>query len=470
MTIASTRSCTTNRRWPGVADRAAALPRQVIATFIVAIGCIVPAVGEAQSDNDRIRELERKLEQSLKTIDELAARVKELEARSGARPEAAPTAAPAAPAAAPAAMSAAEDHDHARRAAPDLGSAIGLPPTVLKGFADVGIGYTSGSYSANGIRDFGIGGNRGFLVGSLDFYLTPRLSENVKSVIELVFEHDITTGGSLAADLERMQVGYTFSDEATLWLGRFHTPVGYWNTAFHHGSQLQTSVLRPRIIDFEDQGGVVPAHTVGIWGTGAFRMGEDKLTYDLIAGNSPSITETVLDPNNLGSDNFKWSAGFNFGYLFGGNAEGLKVGVHGYHAEVRDDAVPANSTRVNILGAYAATEGDLWELEAEYYRFFNQDLAVTTGNYNSWAGFVQVGRHYGRWTPYVRLEQAVLNQSDNYFAMLAGGRSYSLQALGLRYELTATSALKFEADHVNNRTTPPSSSFNRLIMQWAIRF
>jgi hypothetical protein len=292
----------------------------------------------------------------------------------------------------------------------------------------------------------------------------------VKSVIELVFEHDINSGGELSADLERLQVGYTFSDEATVWLGRFHTPVGYWNTAFHHGSELQTSVLRPRFIDFEDQGGVVPAHTVGVWGTGAYRLGADKLTYDLIAGNSPSIKEAVLDPNNLGSSNFKWSAGFNVGYLFGGSAEGLKVGVDGYHAEVIDDAVPTNTTRVNILGAYAATEGDLWELYAEYYRFYNKDLGVTTGNYNSWAGFAQLGRHIGRWTPYIRFEQAILNQADNYFAMLAGGRSYSLQALGLRYELTSTTALKLEADHVYNRTTPPTSAFNRLIMQWAIRF
>jgi hypothetical protein len=466
MTVAPTRNDGIYAPLPGFVHRAIALRRRSFAVLVLAIGCTIPAVSGAQSETDRIRELERKLEQSLKKIDELATRVKELEGRADAHPDKTTVAAPATAPAAPAQ----DEHEHERRAPTDLGSAIGLPPTVLKGFANVGAVYTSGDYSSDGIRQFGVGGNRGFLVGSLDFYLTPRLSENVKSVIELVFEHDINSGGELSADLERLQVGYTFSDEATVWLGRFHTPVGYWNTAFHHGSELQTSVLRPRFIDFEDQGGVVPAHTVGVWGTGAYRLGADKLTYDLIVGNSPSIKETVLDPNNLGSSNFKWSAGFNVGYLFGGSAEGLKVGVDGYHAEVIDDAVPANSTRVNILGAYAATEGDLWELYAEYYRFYNQDLGVTTGNYNSWAAFAQLGRHIGRWTPYVRFEQAILNQADNYFAMLAGGRSYSLQALGLRYELTSTTALKFEADHVYNRTDPPTSAFNRLIMEWAIRF
>ena len=134
-----------------------------------------------------------------------------------------------------------------------------MPPTALRGFADVGAGFS------------GNRGNKGFINGSLDFYLTPQLSANVKSVIELVFEHD--DRGVVSPDLERLQVGYTFNNGNTVWLGRFHSPLGYWNTSFHHGQQLQTSVLRPQMIDFEDKGGIVPAHTVGIWGSGAVRAG-----------------------------------------------------------------------------------------------------------------------------------------------------------------------------------------------------
>jgi hypothetical protein len=418
----------------------------------IALGCAISGASHAQTDAERIRELERKLEQSLKTIDALGARVKELENRVG--PADAAPAPPSPPATAAAGESA--EHEHARRPT-DAGAGLFQPPIVLRGFADVGGGYTSES-----------GRKKGFVDGSLDFYLTPRLSENVKSVIELVFEHDID--GVLSADLERLQIGYTWNDAASVWLGRFHSPLGYWNTEYHHGSELQTSVLRPQMIAFEDQGGVVPAHTVGVWGTGAVRVGAGKATYDLIVGNSPSISDGELDPNNVGSNRFAWASGFNFGYLFGGNAEGLKVGVDGYHAQVSSTSTPAIVTRMNILGAYAATEGDLWELNAEYYYWYNQDVSGGTGNYRSWGGFAQLGRHFGNWTPYVRVEQGIFNQKDNYFALLDGGRSYSLQALGLRYELTSTSALKFEADHVNTRTTPPTGSFNRLLMQWAMRF
>src|SRR4029077_14099054 len=141
--------------------------------------------------------------------------------------------------------------------------------------------------------------------------------ERVKALIELVFEHE--TGGSLTTDLERLQVGYTFNDAFTLWLGRFHTPFGYWNTAFHHGQQLQTSILRPQMIDFEDRGGVLPVHTVGLWGTGATRAGDGKVAYDLYVGNGPTIKENELDPNNSGKPHPGSSVGFNLGYLFGGS-------------------------------------------------------------------------------------------------------------------------------------------------------
>ena len=46
-------------------------------------------------------------------------------------------------------------------------------------------------------------------------------------------------------------------------VGRFHTDIGYWNTAFHHGLWLQIPVERPHVLRFEDDGGLVPVHWVG---------------------------------------------------------------------------------------------------------------------------------------------------------------------------------------------------------------
>ena len=394
---------------------------------------LLGATGFAQSDDPRLRDLERKVDESNKTIQELKGRVNELEGRV-------PPPAPAP----------AEEHEHRMPA----GGAV-QPPTPLRAFLDVGAGFS------------GHGGNKGFSLGALDFYLTPQLATNIKSVIELVFEHD--KKGELSADLERMQVGYAWSDAGTVWLGRFHTPLGYWNTAFHHGQQLQTSVLRPQMIDFEDHGGVLPVHTVGLLGTGAMRTASGRVSYDLYVGNAPSINGTFLDPNNAGKSRAGYSTGFNLGYRFGESVEGPKIGVHGFRAEVRDDAAQTNVTRVNILGGYAAIDSSVWELIAEYYRFRNEDLSSNGGHFGSWTGFAQLGRRLDPWTPYLRAEKAALNQADAYFASLTGGRAYTREALGLRYDMNAVSAIKVELNHTRS-DNPQSVSFMQLFLQWAVRF
>jgi hypothetical protein len=91
-----------------------------------------------------------------------------------------------------------------------------------------------------------------------------------------------------------VQIGYTLNESATVWGGRIHTPYGYWNTSFHHGAQMQTSVLRPRYLDFEDKGGIWPAHIVGLWATVKTKVGTGKITYDAYAGNGSKLSVRQL--------------------------------------------------------------------------------------------------------------------------------------------------------------------------------
>jgi hypothetical protein len=407
-------------------------PSTVLRLWVAAVSALMFGWSAAPAFAQTQTETERKLEQALRTIEDLSRRVRELESRV-----------------APAVMATVPESDRGHDS-----MATTKPPVVLRGFADVGWHGSSG-------------GLKGFTDGSLSFYLTPRLSDSVKSLIEFIFERD--SNGDLTTDVERLQIGYTFENGATAWLGRFHTPLGYWNTAYHHGQQLQLSVLRPQFIDFEDHGGILPVHTVGLLGTGAVNTGGGRVSYDLYAGNSPSIRDNTLNPNDIGRLESGSALGFNLGYLFSGNADGLKIGVHGYRGDVRDDASPANRTRLNILGAYTALDSPLWEVVAEYYAFRNEDLSGSTGRYASWAGFAQAGRRFDLWIPYARIERASLDQADNYFALQASGRSYRRLAFGLRYDLTPDSALKAELGRTR-REESPTVEFNQLLMQFAIRF
>jgi hypothetical protein len=436
----------------------------------------------AADDKDRIAALEQKLDQSLQLIQQLSARVHDLEAQVAQAPPAAakppsPGAAPAAAAAA-AAQPAAPASQPAGVTAPDTAQRLarveqtvtemaasggqhaedlGMP---MHGFADVGVGNHNAEFSQY----------QGADIAELDFFLTPRLGSRTRALFELNFE--VGSDGNVGVDLERAQIGYQFSDSATVWLGRFHTPYGYYNTAFHHGQQIATSLRRPRFIEFEDHGGIMPAHTVGAWLTGSQRLGDEKLTYDVFIGNSQRIKNGILDMNNAGNTQGSTIVGGNLGMLLSGALDGLKVGVDVFQTRILDEdamVIPAPATRVRSYGAYAAYDTDAWEDIAEFHVFDNDDLTGHTGTHHSDAGFVQMGYRAGRYTPYARYERGAFQQSDHFFAAQINGSSYYRTALGLRFDVDLVSSLKLELaeTHLTDRVI---GSYDEALLQYAIRF
>ncbi|MGH8264462.1 MAG: hypothetical protein ACRET4_13355, partial [Steroidobacteraceae bacterium] len=319
--------------------------------FSVAIGSGGPAIAATHKSDDRVTELERRLDASNKLIEQLSARVHDLEARLPPPAAATPASEPSTPEPAqgdtPKRLAAVEREVGELAAAGALSrGSSGLP---VHGFADVDAG-TRGAVDPE---------HKGFMVGSLDFYLTPELGEHTRALFELNFEVD--EGGEIATDLERAQIGYQISNGVALWLGRFHTPYGYYNTAFHHGQQISMALRRPSFLQFEDAGGIMPAHTVGLWLTGSRRLAGGRWTYDAFVGNAQNIEGGTLNMAQAGLTDTEVTVGGNLGYLPGGSLDGLKVGLSYYTSTAMDDAPLANRTRVNNYGVYAVYDTDQWE-------------------------------------------------------------------------------------------------------------
>jgi uncharacterized coiled-coil protein SlyX len=441
----------------------------------------------AQSDSERIADLERKLQSALGVIDKLSDKVQQLETdkksqaanktagavavAAGARYSDLKAAGAAAGSEEVNAVVAAQNSriESLQQQVTQLSSASSsraIPFDWLHGFADVGGGYATSGHP------------QGFGAGSLDLYMTPKLGGQVRALAELIFEYDHL--GGLETDLERIQLGYAFSDQATVWLGRFHTPYGFWQTAYHHGQQIQPSLLRPRFIDFEDRGGILPTHTVGLWSTGGLPAGDGKFTYDVYAGNSPKISNDdalgggALDLNAMGWTNASLTAGGKVGYNFSSGAlDGLNVGLHGLRSEVRIDSIngaPKSQSELNMAGGYAYYSNYDWEVISEVYGFMNHDQESGSGSRKSWAGFVHVGRQYDRWMPYARLERADTDQKDVYFKSMAMGYAYSREAAGIRYDINTQSALKLELNYTQTEDNNPLKDFWESRVQYSIRF
>ena len=446
----------------------------------VALAILLWAVSHsalADEQSERIKLLERRLETSVRLIEQLSARVNELEkrARTATPAQAASTAATSASApsgepASPTVESLQEDVNQINDSLSKRGTDLGLP---VHGFADVRAAQSS---REDPLR------LKGFNGGTLDLYLTPQFGDRVRSLIEIAIEYEPDGKGSIV-DMERLQLGYTVSDELTLWMGRFHTPFGLWNTAFHHGANLQTSIYRPRFIEFEDQGGIIPAHSVGFWASGKLDLGAARLTYDGYLSNGPSIRNRELDFNPFTDDTPGKMVGLNAGIQPGGALRGLTMGLHGFTSKVATftnaDAI-FDETSLRMAGAYAAYDANDWEIFAEYYRFFDTDV-LTGRRHTSNAGFVHAGRSFGQWTPYVRYERAALDAGDVYFSSQRQGRSYTRYVVGSRYALDARSSVKLELsdtdearltqlDELGGIVLVPRAKFRRAAFQYSIAF
>ena len=88
-----------------------------------------------------------------------------------------------------------------------------------------------------------------------------RLGGQVRALAEVAFEY--VDEGTPVADLERLELRWS-GERLRLSLGRMHTRLGYYNTAYHHGAWLELPISRPRAVAFEDEGGLLPVHLVGI--------------------------------------------------------------------------------------------------------------------------------------------------------------------------------------------------------------
>ena len=438
-------------------------------TVLAAAVCAALTPAWAQ-DADRLKSLEQKLELSLRTIDALQKRLDQLERKDAAATAVAapPVVAQVAPTAATAAAGLNDRVDAVERSVAQIEAATsaasqldtGLP---IHGFADVKLGARNAAASTIEKRGF-----RGLDVGTFDLYMTPQISPQVKALVELAFEYG--DGGELGVDAERMQLGYVFSDALTVWAGRFHTPYGYWNTAFHHGAQIATALTRPQFLDFEDSGGILPAHSTGLWATGGLHTSLGKWGYDLYVVNGDRLSGGQLDFQAIGDSDGNIGVGFRTNLAVAGT--GLVVGLHGLRQEVAGgNAAGTASGRVNLgmLGAYATYDNDDWEVMAEYYGVRNRDLGGGTGVYASSAWYAQVGYNLNdQYTVYARYEDAALNAADPYFALQSSGMAYRRTIAGLRYNLTPKAALKAELMHGPVAGTPGTPS--SLMLQYAIRF
>src|SRR5438552_4177395 len=166
----------------------------------------------------------------------------------------------------------------------------GSPRLQLRGYGDVG-------WSASDQK----GATNSFALGQFNLFITSRLTDKASFLSETAVEADPGTN-QFGIDLERLELIYAVNDRLNLQFGRYHTAMGFYNTAYHHSALMQTALGRPFLFDSEDQGGIMPIHSVGMSATGIV---SSKLGLHYIAemGNGRNPRADVNPVQNVNDDN-----------------------------------------------------------------------------------------------------------------------------------------------------------------------
>lgn len=381
-----------------------------------------------------------------------------LPAKTDATPSEAPSAEVAPPAVAatveatPAPAPQSEDaHEHSMKLPG------GGPVLKIRGFADFNLGF--GSDANPLIFPLPAPVHNTFQIGEFDLFLSSRLSRQVSFLSELVIGADQTNFWGL--DIERLQISYKPSHYFEISGGRYHTSIGYYNTAFHHGTWFQTATGRPFMYFFEDSGGILPVHSVGITTTGLVpHSGALQLHWVAEVGNGRSSDPTGQPVQNFLSD--KNHKDFNLAVFIKPEwLSGLQAGGSFY----RDRLIPAGIPHVdeNIGSLYAVYINSTWEFLNEAVLIHNK-IDSLPNTFNSPLAYTQVSRKFGKYRPYFRFQYLNVPAKDP--VNIYTGR-YEGPSVGLRMDFTEYAALKVQYNRLYQRDVDPA---NGLDMQVAFTF
>src|SRR5579862_6462821 len=280
-----------------------------------------------------------------------------------------------------------------------------------------------------------------FQAGEFDLFMTSKLSDHLSFLTEMVFGTDVTN--EVGIDIERYELTYRLNDYFSASAGRFHTSIGYYNTAYHHGNWFSTAEGRPIMYLFEDSGGVLPVHMVGVSFTGEVPRTEKLgLHWNAEVGNGNTSTPAAeTSVQNFYSDrNFK--ATNLAAYVKPQFLPGLQLGGSWYHDGLSPAGLP--EVRQNIESAYIVYFNSDWEFLSEAVLLSNH-LLGTPRPFRSPMAYTQLARKFGIYRPYFRYQYISDNVKDPV-NILKG--TYYGPSIGIRVDFADYAAFKLQFNHL----------------------
>ncbi len=328
-----------------------------------------------------------------------------------------------------------------------------LGPLEFRGYSDFTFGRPMFStLPAGGLA----GSSQSFSLGDFDLFVNARLNDHLTVLGELLVTSDFSN--EFSAEMDRLMLTYSANKYFKISAGKYHTAIGYYTNEFYRARFFQTATGAPILFTDEDDGGILPVHSIGLTATGEVPSGPLGLHWVAEIANGMAANSVSSEPiqNFVDENNGK---AFNFAlYARPEGVRGLDVGGSFY----RDRQYPAGFGPIeqSIYSAHAAMVRPHMELIAEGV-LLQHDLLSSNHVFNTVSVYGQASYKIGPIRPYFRYEYQNIPASDPIFAAL--GRENG-PSVGARYDFSDFAAFKLQYGLLGVRSGPSTSAIQAQIV------
>ncbi len=281
-------------------------------------------------------------------------------------------------------------------------------------------------------------------------------------------------------ELERLQAGLRIGDETFVWAGRFHIPAKIWTSEYHHGQYLQTSITRPALEEWEDDGGAHPAHITGLLLESEHqRHDESALGFAASVGLAPVFEDNQLETYELLGDtsDHGLSLSLRISYrpqFLSSTQFGFVAAWNEINVEPGPVAIPGQPGSIDqaSVGMFADWHRNDFRLLASFVYFDNTlDFQVQNVDESYLLGYAQLEYEANAAiTIFGRVESGI-DQDDSAYLELLESFITERYMLGARWDVAEYHSLTVEvADTTFGASATGSRDFNEFRLQWSAVF
>lgn len=268
-------------------------------------------------------------------------------------------------------------------------------------------------------------------LGEQDFFATAQITDRISFLGETVVRPDLRSSSSFIPSIERSQLKFDYFGNHSFLIGKFHTPVNYWNDIYHHGRLFFPVIDRPLSFSY-----LVPLHTTGIRFQ-AQNLGDLRFGYDAVLGNGISSTDIKdVDVNKSVTlaahvrpvDRMRIGASYYYDLV-----KGNVSGVHSGHTSTTHSVIAGKykgNIEFQLMSFSFAWFGERFEFLHEFC--FNRNNSDSLGIADNGSAFIYAGYRVNKFIPFIVADYVDISDRDLHVNSLVMGRL----AAGLRYEFS----------------------------------